>query len=143
MKLFAKKRNKIILLLVFALILIVYFVYATVISFKLNDILKNAENRVPFNKKYINIIDENNYNKLMHEKPEGESVYATNAVRKMEHTFPYVLPFIFNNTSFRYTYEIRDIDTGEIIHGSFKVHVNLSLKYGLGYFYIYDVNENP
>ena len=54
MKLFAKKRNKIILLLVFALILIVYFVYATVISFKLNDIIKNADNQVPFSKKYIN-----------------------------------------------------------------------------------------
>ena len=141
MKLFAKKRKKIILLLVFALILIVYFVYATVISFKLNDILKNAENEVPFSKKYINIIDENNYKRLMHVQPESE--YGRNVVKKIKHTFPYTFPFIFNNTSFRYTYQVRDVDTGEIIYDSFNAYVNLSLKHGLGYFYIYDVNENP
>jgi hypothetical protein len=127
--------------LILLIILALYLTYAAFLSIRLNKIITSAEKGSAFIEEYAQVISESDYNSLMHIQAESE--VGRSIVTKAKHSFPFSFPFISNSASFKYTYEVSDRDSGEVIYGSCDVPVKLSLKLKSGYYFVSNVYEAP
>lgn len=103
-----------ILWVALAIVLAIYFSCCLTLSLKVNYVVTSAMNNIPYNFTLKNVISDVDYYGLCPAQPELEE--GINISRIKFHTIP--VTFLFNKEAyFLYTYEVKDIDTGEIVYG--------------------------
>lgn len=128
------------IILLLAIMIILYFVFAFYISITLNGVIKKAINDEPYDNSLNHIISVDNYDVINPRQPECEEG-ATFEVER-SNSFPIVFP-IFTDAYFKYSYIVTDKDTNEVIYGSSNSHVTIKLEYTSFPVHISDIEKAP
>lgn len=140
MKKLRRKKSIHILLSVFAVVLLLYFIYTISVCATINGVIKKALNDESYDSSLSRIVGRDDYEIINPRQPELEEGLSVKT--EASNSFPLVLPFI-TNARYTYSYTATDVNTDEVIYGALSAHVTVKLNYSAFPCYIEEVEEAP